>query len=45
MFDPPEYVDWKPTPGVMEEFHDAIERDVDRAKIVSELSREQLLDM
>lgn len=45
MFDPPEYVDWKPTSGVMETYRLAIERDPQRAKIIAELSQKQLLDL
>src|SRR5256885_356354 len=45
MFDPPEYVDWKPAPDVMEEFYETLEKDPVRSRILSELSRDQLLDM
>ena len=45
MFDPPEYLDWKPVPGVMEEFRHTLDSDPDRKKIISELSRDQLLDL
>jgi TPP-dependent pyruvate/acetoin dehydrogenase alpha subunit len=45
MFDPPEYIDWKPAMGVMEEFHAALRKDSARAGIISALSRERLLDM
>jgi len=45
MYDPPEYVNWKPDPGVIQEFQDTISRDSQRAKIISELSEKQLLDM
>ena len=45
MFDPPEYVDWKPVPGVMDEFHAAIQKDPIRSKIISDLSEDQLLDL
>ncbi len=45
MFDPPEYVDWKPAPDVMEEYFRTLDRDSARAHIVSDLSRDQLLDM
>src|SRR5262249_14318411 len=45
MFDPPEYIDWKPVPGVMEEFRRTLETDSSRVKVVSELSRDQLLDL
>jgi len=43
MFDPPEYVDWKPDPDVMAEYNETIERDAARAAIVSTLGTEQLL--
>src|SRR6266516_2819583 len=45
MFDPPEYVDWKPAAGIIEEYENTISRDPQRAKIVSELNQTQLLDM
>ncbi len=45
MFDPPEYVEWKPSLEVMDEFHGSIEKDPTRRDIISKLSRDQLLDM
>jgi TPP-dependent pyruvate/acetoin dehydrogenase alpha subunit len=45
MFDPPEYVDWKPAPDVMEEFQAAIQKDPVRSKIISGLSEGQLLEL
>lgn len=45
MFDPPEYVDWQPAPGVMEEYFRTIDQDPVRKKIISGLSQERLLDM
>jgi TPP-dependent pyruvate/acetoin dehydrogenase alpha subunit len=43
MFDPPEYVDWKPAPGLLEEYQQTIERDPQRARIISDVSRENLV--
>src|SRR5438046_6068169 len=45
MFDPPEYVNWKPDPGVIAEFEHTLTRDSQRASIISELKEKQLLDM
>jgi TPP-dependent pyruvate/acetoin dehydrogenase alpha subunit len=45
MFDPPEYVDWKPVPEILEEYGQTIHRDSKRAQIVSGLTQSQLLDM
>lgn len=45
MFDPPEYVDWKPAPSIMEEYFQTLDRDPVRAEIISGLSCDQLLDM
>lgn len=45
MFDPPEYVQWTPDPAIVEEYADTIARDSHRARIISQLNREQLLDM
>ncbi|HYR86628.1 MAG TPA: thiamine pyrophosphate-dependent dehydrogenase E1 component subunit alpha [Terriglobia bacterium] len=45
MFDPPEYVDWKPAPDIIEEYQLTVGRDSERARIISSLSRNQLLDM
>jgi len=45
MFDPPEYVDWKPVPEILEEYQQTIRRDSKRAQIVSALKTSQLLDM
>ncbi len=45
MFDPPEYVNWKPDPGVIAEFEHTLTRDSQRASIISELTEKQLLDM
>src|SRR5437016_9039390 len=45
MFDPPEYVNWKPDPGIVAEFEHTLTRDSQRASIISELTEKQLLDM
>ncbi len=45
MFDPPEYVDWKPVPEILKEYQQTIERDSQRAQIISALRKKQLLDM
>jgi TPP-dependent pyruvate/acetoin dehydrogenase alpha subunit len=45
MFDPPEYVDWRPVPEILKEYRHTIERDSERAQIISGLTRSQLLDM
>lgn len=45
MFDPPEYIDWKPAPGVLEEYRNAIEQNPERAAIVAALSTRQVLDL
>jgi TPP-dependent pyruvate/acetoin dehydrogenase alpha subunit len=45
MFDPPEYVDWKPLPEILEEYQQTIRRDSKRAQIISALNKSQLLDM
>jgi len=43
MYDPPEYVGWTPAPEVMQEYERTIKGDPERASIVRELSRDQLL--
>src|SRR5262245_21004705 len=45
MFDPPEYVDWKPASDVMDEFHAAIKKDPIRSKIISNLDEDQRLGL
>ena len=45
MFDPPEYVDWKPTPGIFDEYRLTLTRDPQRARIIAELNQKQLLEM
>ncbi len=45
MFDPPEYVDWKPAAGIIEEYQRTISRDPQRANVISQLTQKQLLDL
>ena len=45
MFDPPEYVDWKPDPALIKEYRSRLEQDPVRRKIISELTEKQLLDI
>jgi TPP-dependent pyruvate/acetoin dehydrogenase alpha subunit len=45
MFDPPEYVNWEPEPSILKEYEDTIQRDRQRAQIISRLDGEQLLGM
>ena len=45
MFDPPEYVDWKPAAGIVEEYQRTISRDPQRANVISQLTQKQLLDL
>lgn len=45
MFDPPEYVGWQPDSGLIDEFENTFRRDRQRARIISELTENQLLDM
>jgi TPP-dependent pyruvate/acetoin dehydrogenase alpha subunit len=42
-YDPPEYVNWKPDPEVIQEFRDTLAADPERQAIISELDRERLL--
>ncbi len=44
-FDPPEYVDWEPEPGLIEACLAAIRSDPARNTIIGELSSEKLLDL
>jgi TPP-dependent pyruvate/acetoin dehydrogenase alpha subunit len=44
-FDPPEYVEWKPDPQLVRAFRVTLERDADRAAIVSRLSSDAKLDL
>jgi pyruvate dehydrogenase E1 component alpha subunit/2-oxoisovalerate dehydrogenase E1 component alpha subunit len=41
-FDPPEYVDWHPDPGLIRRFHDTIAADPARAALVAQLSDDRL---
>src|SRR5437016_11155979 len=43
MFDPPEYVTWKPDSKVIDEFVNTLRRDPQRAEIVSKLQEKELL--
>jgi len=43
IFDPPEYVEWKPELAILEEYEATLQRDPERARIVSQLDREKLL--
>lgn len=45
MYDPPEYANWQPIPAVIEEFEATLKRDSERARIISQLSADQLLEM
>jgi len=44
-FDPPEYVDWKPDPKLVKAFRATIEKDPERASIVSALSPDSKLQL
>lgn len=45
MFDPPEYVHWEPDPAVIQEYQRTIQRNPERAKLISKLTHDQLLDL
>src|SRR5437016_5796225 len=45
MFDPPEYVTWKPDSKVIDEFVNTLRRDPQRAEIVSKLQEKELLEI
>jgi TPP-dependent pyruvate/acetoin dehydrogenase alpha subunit len=45
IFDPPEYLHWKPEPEVMEEYRQTIRRDPARLKLIRALTRDELLAM
>src|SRR5437660_6348942 len=45
MFDPPEYVNWKPDSGVIGEFENTLKNDSERAAIIASLTEKQLLGM
>src|SRR5215469_14806453 len=42
-FDPPEYIDWKPDPDVIGEYHQTLEADSRRHHIVAGLGPDQLI--
>jgi len=44
-FDPPEYVDWAPDPGLVRQFAAAFEGDPERAAVVAAMSLEDLLSL
>src|SRR5215468_8662497 len=43
IFDPPEYLDWKPEPSILATYENTIHQDKARSEIVSQLKPEQLL--
>jgi len=43
MFDPPEYVNWKPDSRIIDEFDNTLRRDPQRTQIIAELNQKQLL--
>src|SRR5437762_8864032 len=43
MFDPPEYVNWKPDSKITDEFEHTLHDDPQRAQIIAEISEKQLL--
>ena len=45
MFDPPEYVAWKPDSSILEQYEATLQRESQRARIVSQLNEEQLLGL
>src|SRR5882762_2097623 len=45
MFDPPEYLNWKPDPGVIDEFENTLKSDPERERIIAGLTEKQLLGM
>jgi 2-oxoisovalerate dehydrogenase E1 component len=45
MFDPPEYVDWRSAPEIVEEYDRTLRRDPARAAIVDALSEDQLIGL
>lgn len=44
-FDPPEYVDWTPDPELVDAYERTLERDPERARVVSGLDRVELLSI
>jgi TPP-dependent pyruvate/acetoin dehydrogenase alpha subunit len=45
IFDPPEYLEWAPDPAILGEYEVTLQRDPERARIVSQLDQEHLLAM
>jgi TPP-dependent pyruvate/acetoin dehydrogenase alpha subunit len=45
LYDPPEYIHWKPAPGIMEEYRAVLQKNPQRAKVVSGLTREDFLNL
>src|SRR5215471_21175199 len=45
MFDPPEYVDWRSAPEIIEEYDRTLRRDPARAPIIDALSEDQLIGL
>jgi 2-oxoisovalerate dehydrogenase E1 component len=45
MFDPPEYLDWKPDPRIIEEFEKTLETHSERREIIARLTEKELLGM
>jgi 2-oxoisovalerate dehydrogenase E1 component len=45
MFDPPEYVNWKPAPRLLDEYSTAISRNPQRSQMISQLDQGRLLDL
>jgi len=44
-FEPPEYVAWQRDGALVREYEATLERDADRARVIAQLTREQLLDL
>ena len=44
-FDPPEYLEWKPDPGLVQAFGATIEADSNRASVIASLSEDDLLSL
>ncbi len=45
LFDPPEYLSWRPEPEIMREFRDQLAADPERGRIIADLDRERLLTL
>jgi len=45
VFDPPEYVDWKPTASLVRGFRETVERDAERTAVLSRLSLDDKLGL